>query len=425
MDFISMNLVIEKGLPIYLHGAFGQKASEVIAALKKCNGTLSAVFDQNYLAAYNTDIYMREVDSYASKGLNVESPPNDVTSLPQGIVIIAVRERNQRDVRAHWIKNNYHIVYDAETLLFSSAYETCYKMGIASGDLLYRCKTCIAGARSCPIRQVWCETNGRKSGKVIRHLAIKAGFICNLKCSYCCEFINLFEEKHKRQFDTDGLISDIRKLSDSLEYVGTLSFSGGDVLLNKGLARVLEATLELVNIGDIYMLTNGTYIPPFETLDVIQKNSEHFRIEINGYEINKQALPLITELTKRGIKHRLRDNIGWYDFNNLHFRSRSVIELRQIYNLCAFDNNMGYYHIMTEGKLNQRCGVANGIMYFLDNYHLLTQDYIDIRLLTKEQIPLALTALEDRGYLDACNFCASAPPGERPLGSAKDQLKVD
>ena len=411
MKDYSFKSITANKLPIYLHGAFGIYSDFVLNWLKENGGVLSGVFDRNFLAVHNADRYAGRV----------APPPNDVTTLPRGVVIISVEERNQRECQAQWRKGDWHEVIDVQDIIFYPEYLRCLEN--KNEGSLKKCVNCPAAYRHCPVRSRWHEKQtGQPRDKVIRHIAVKAGFICNLKCKYCCEFIPSFENKHKRLFDADGLISDIKKLSNSLEYIKILSLSGGDVLLNKKLAQVLEAIVEFDNIGDIYLLTNGTYIPPAQTLDAIQQNNAKIRIVINDYERNNKAIALIDELNNRGIRNLLRPNKGWYDLSDLRFRSRSVNELKQIYNTCLFDNSKRHYHIMTEGKINVRCGVANSILYFLDNYDELTQDYIDIRKLSNEQIPVALTALEDRGYLDACNFCATASDELRTLVAAKDQL---
>ena len=193
-------------------------------------------------------------------------------------------------------------------------------------------------------------------------------------------------------------------------------------MLNRGLASVIRETIKLDNIGDIYTLTNGTYIPHEDILNAIEENKDRVRIVINNYKINNRSEILIAELEKRNITHQLRDNDGWYDLNNITFRNRSIYELKELYSNCSFDRNEGHYYITNDGKLNLRCGVANSILYYLDRYDEHTQDYVDIRKLSVNEIPATLTALESRGYLDICNFCEGCSVDKRTIGAADDQM---
>jgi len=420
----SFKAITAGNLPIYLYGAFGNYSIYALDWLKEHGGFLTAVFDQNFQVGYNTDCYSNYIKRYEEMGLRVLPPPNDIGALSRGVVIIAVKERSQRECQARWAKGGWHEVVDIHDIICHSEHSLC--LGSSNSDnILEKCSSCSASYRHCPVRSQWYQrTTGLVRDKVIRHIAVKAGFICNLKCKSCCEFIPFFIDKHRCSFDAAGIISDIEKLSNSLEYIWSLSFSGGDVMLNKDLGLVIEKTVQFENIRDIYCLTNGTYIPPAEVLDAIQNTHGRVRVVINNYEINSRAVPLVEELNRRSITNLLRDNAGWYDLNDHTFKNRSVEALKKTFNTCAFDAGAQarYYHIMVNGKVNERCGVANSILYYLDKWNELTSDYVDIRALSEDRIPAALTALEDRGYLDICNFCTSASADMRVLGAATDQL---
>jgi len=409
--------------PIYLYGAFSGLSIFVLDWLEKHNGKLTAVFDQNFSFGYNTDKYSDYMKRYEKLQLRVSPPPNDILKLPSGVVIIAVGERNQRECQAKWSIDKKHNVIDVFDIINYPIYLNCLE-NKESPDLLSKCASCSPAGRHCPVRSEWYEKQtGNKREKVINHIAIKAGFICNLKCAYCCEFIPRFPDKFKRPFNSDALMEDIWKLSESLEYIRCLSFSGGDVMLNRGLGNIIEKTAKIGNIGDIYCLTNGTYTPHSDVLDAIQNTNGKARIIINNYERNNKAVPLINELNRRKIHNVLRDNAGWYDLNELSFKNRSINELKKLYAKCTFDNNGSkYYHIMTDGKINMRCGVANGILYCLDKYDECNQDFIDIRNLSLGEIPDALTTLENKNYLDICNYCSSGSIENRTLVAAGEQL---
>lgn len=258
--------------------------------------------------------------------------------------------------------------------------------------------------------------------KVMSHLAMKVGYICNLKCNYCCEYLPRYTSKHKKTFDLQGCLSDLEKLADSLEYINILSFSGGDAMLNRGLSVLIDKAAEKTNIGDIYILTNGTYLPHKDILDALEKHRDRIRIVINNYSINHEAEKIIPELKRRGISCNLRDNAGWYDLTDTSFRNYSIYQLKDLYENCSFDSASDFYHIMIGGKVNMRCGVANSLLYYLDKYKDYTEDYIDIRNLSMEEIPDALTSLEDRGYLDICNYCVGCKSADRVIEAAAEQL---
>ena len=419
---LSIKNIVKADKPLYVLGAMSRTSKRLLGILKEHSVRIESVWDENWLEIMHTEKYAALREAYRARGCTVEPIPVDVSTVPPGVIFVACEERFQRKWLSY-CNRSVHEVYDAQDIILWPVHFKCASQNAGNPDLLTCCRKCRASYRSCPVREGRFQAQSQeKKDKVIRHIAIKSGFICNLRCEYCCEFIPRFNKEHKKPFDADGTISDIRKLSSSLEYIDLMSFSGGDVMLNRGLAEVIRQTVKLDNIGDIYILTNGTYVPHEDILSVIEENRDHVRIVINNYAVNNEAEILIAELDKRHLNYRLRDNSGWYELNDLAFRNRSVNELKDLYNRCSFDKNEGYYYIMIEGKLNLRCGVANGILYYLEKHDEHKQDHIDVRKLSVSEIPAALTALEDRGYLDACNFCAGCSLETRTIGAAADQL---
>jgi hypothetical protein len=413
--------IVSQDKPIYIYGAFTTNSLKVLSYLVKHGHNPENILDENFQFGNETNKYEEFTNIYKEQGIRIIPHPTDIMSIKQGIVIIAEAEKRQRKWIRYFSRNNYHIVYDAFDIVFYPEYERCINDSV--NYPLLRCKTCHASFRNCPVRENWYASKGiDRPSKTIRHIAIKPGFICNLKCKYCCEFLPKFEGIHKRVFDPEALIKDIKKLSDSVEYIKTISLSGGDVMLNSSLAQVINEVLSIDNIGEFYTLTNGTYIPHQDILNAFQENAQKIRVVINDYSINGGAIELRKELNRRGIKNLLRPNEGWYDLNDLTFKSRSVQQLKVLYEQCDFDCNSGYYYVMTEGRLNTRCGVANAIMYYLQNYNVLSNDWIDVRSISKQEIANELTALEDREYLDTCNYCRGCTVETRNLEPAKNQM---
>ena len=420
-DLINLDSILESKKPIYMLGCRSKTAMSLMDMISKAGRKIEKIFDYRWQEINNGTLYGSLRKYYDDCGLTIRAVPNDFDKLKQGIIIVAMEEKYQRK----WLKDasgSHHIIIDGYDLVFYKEYEKCISKGGPHSKDLSLCRGCQASFRSCPVRRDYYEKKlGITRDKVLRHIADKLGYICNLKCEYCCEFLPQFTAWHKKKFDWERGVEDIKKLSDSLEYINCLSFSGGDVMLNRDLCYVLDETAKLPNIGDIYILTNGTYIPHKDILDSLERNKEHIHIVINNYERNDEARGIVEELEARSINCRVRPNEGWYDLNQIHFRNRAVNELKDIYEHCSFDYNDNYYYIIFDGKMNLRCGVANGLLYYLNKYEENTEDYIDIRSYSIEKLPHEITLLEDRGYLDICNYCESCTTEDRNLKPAEAQ----
>lgn len=392
--------IIEKYNDIYLLGAVSKESKKLREIFEEKNIMFKDIFE-------------------AGDRIHVENSVNDVLvpgDLLDGILILAPEQRYME----YWLercKNELTIPYvEGFELIHQNEYEECAAMG--NVGMLQRCKSCSISYHSCPNRRKLC---GKE--KTIAHIAFKAGFICNLKCKYCCEFLPYFNASHRIPFDVEQYKADLCKIAEGCEYIDMLSFSGGDVMLNPKLYELINLATSLENVGDIYILTNGTYVPNSDLLDCLECNKENIHIVINGYEINGAAEKLIAELNNRGVKCRLRPNDGWYDFTNLGERRCNEDELRKLYRGCAFDMNDTLYHIYVDGKITMRCGVANGILHYLNLYEKCKGSYVDIRPICADMLATKLTEIEKKPYVEMCDYCRGCQVENRDLKPAGDQLE--
>lgn len=307
---------------------------------------------------------------------------------------------------------------DGYEVIYSDLYFQCQSQG--KENLLERCKSCKASYHSCPVRR---EYYDNKKTKVLRHVAFKAGFVCNLRCKYCCEYLPYFDKSHIVPFDAQKYITDLKKLSDCSEYIKILSFSGGDVMLNEDLAQIIDHAASLPNVGDMYILTNGTYVPGKRVLDALERNREQIHIIINDYELNGAAKELTAELQKRSVRCNRRPNSGWYDLTDISFRNRSVAELKELYEHCTFDWNDNSYYIYCNGVINMRCGVANGILHYADLYEACKESYVNIRDFAPEELAEQINRIEEKGYVEMCNYCSGCDLEKRNIKAADTQIK--
>lgn len=399
----TLDSLILKYNKIYLFGTRSKTSRELQKMISERGRKFTEVWDENpeTLGSVN----------------NLMKMPKDLSKITDGIVILAMEPRYLTKWIEECEKNLGTDYVDGFELVYWDLYQECQQKGM--DNLLKRCKTCRASYHSCPIRR---EYYHNERTKTLRQLAFKAGFICNLKCEYCCEFLPYFKKNNVIDFDVNAYKEDLKKISESCEYIHTLSFSGGDVMLNPELSQLLDYVVTLENIGDIYILTNGTYMPKDIVLDALQRNRESVHIVINDYEINKKAGKLIDELENRGVPCRLRTNDGWYDFTDLSFRDRSEEELKNLYRNCAFDCTDTSYYIYCNGIISMRCGVANGILHYLDLYDQLKEEYADVRHTPVNKLAGELDRIEKKGFVKMCNYCKGCRNEERVLQPAEIQL---
>lgn len=388
---------------VYLLGAKSRTSIALQKEINKLNASFSEIWSEDALSE-------QEIKQYIVSKVRANS---------MAIVILALEMR----YLVKWIAicDELNVLYlDGYELLYYEVYKKC--QALDENKIFERCKTCEASYHSCPVRRKYYD--GMKK-KVLKHVAFKPGFICNLKCKYCCEFLPYFEKKHRLDFDAEQYMKDLEKLSESVEYIKVLSFSGGDVMLNPGLDKLIDKAVSLPNVGDVYILTNGTYVPANNILDALERNNDKIHIIINDYEINDEAKNIVAELEKRGVRCRRRPNDGWYDLTELRDRNRSVEELKELYKSCSFDWRDNSYYIYVNGVITMRCGVANGILHYLDLYDKCTNSYVDIRRSEIEEIPRLIDKMELMGYVEMCNYCSGCSIEVRSLKPAGIQIGLE
>lgn len=213
----------------------------------------------------------------------------------------------------------------------------------------------------------------------LNHFYIKLTQHCNLNCKCCDEFSPLAEEEY---IDEKILKNDFKRLAELTNSdVDIIILSGGETLLYKNIASVVEILKKYFPNTKIELFTNGT---------LLQNASEDFWKMCNH---NKIAL-LVTvypidvdydKIFKTAIKHRVvcltQDNIDdsevkttWHLPMDLEGKQNPVSSFLN----CMHANHCFY---LNKGKLFP-CSIAGNVRhfnkYFNKNLEVSPGDYIDI-----------------------------------------------
>jgi hypothetical protein len=415
----SMKTIATYNLPIYIF--CGSAEENILRLLRYCDAHLlkcAAIFTVN--TTCNSEKYTDVLSICARMGICVLSPPIDARDLPKGVLICAADLCERQRWLDAFSKDTAHIVVDVYDLFCYPSYAKCLKYFAKSEHLLTRCRTCDASYRNCPIRERYYENKGEARQKAITRLLVRCGFICNYKCEGCSQFLPYFTDRHKAYFDGGEVINDVGKMAATLQYIDDLWLEGGEAMLWKPFPDLIGEVVKFNNVGEIYVLTNGSYIPSRKVLDVLEENRERIHVEVNAYVANSDLPKLFEAFDRRRIRFALRNEISaWYDFSDTSFRARSADELRNIKNVCALFKRDYDLWILTDGKLSALCCEAGYLTHYLNLYGQCDNDYIDIRETYEGNIPEAMVRLYGKGYLDACNYCAGAFIGNQRIQVAR------
>ena len=150
-----------------------------------------------------------------------------------------------------------------------------------------------------PAGMVW--TNGKP---YLSQVEIHIMDSCNLNCSGCTHFSNLFDKD--QAYDFNLFCADLRMLSKRVLF-SILYLLGGEPFLNPNLADYLYAARAILPDCDIILVTNGLLIPqqPDEVMEALRKTG--IFVEISLYPPTAAIVDKIEErLEGTGVEFCIR-----------------------------------------------------------------------------------------------------------------------
>lgn len=237
---------------------------------------------------------------------------------------------------------------------------------------------------------------------------------CTLKCKLCLAFMPYYENP------VDMTLSDVEKTLksyfDIVDYVGIFSVTGGEPLMHKDIAKIMEMVFSYRNqIEDtIDMVTNGTIPIGEDLLQVLQDNKDKARIIVSNYgkDLSKNIDKVIKALEEWGINYRVQNYAGddnwlfdgWVDFSDHSLKHDTPEKLRQQALRCIF--RRGHYYVINDGELHpcsrsywrMRTGVIpKNKEQYIDLLHANEEE--------TEELKERLKSIENLEALNSCAYC--------------------
>lgn len=228
---------------------------------------------------------------------------------------------------------------------------------------------------------------------------------CTLQCKNC----NMFMPYYKQHKDSDVAMfkQDMDQLFRVVDKVFSIGILGGEPLLNKDLADMIEYLHENYRnrIGEISVITNGTLLPDDKLLNVWKKCN--VRIHISDYTKTvpyEKRLQEFEQLMKANhVEYRINSSLVWCDFgfpeNSFHFKDvrTHMMECFPVFRGLN-ESKMYFCHVAWSAE---KCGL----------YQLKESDYCNIAEIDekkdeqrKEFLNMSLGGKQD-WFLSFCKVC--------------------
>lgn len=221
---------------------------------------------------------------------------------------------------------------------------------------------------------------------------------CSLKCADCSHLMQYYQ--HPQDIDLWKYKISFDLLLENVDYIAELRILGGEPFMNNNMHQLIEWYHDSNKIQSILVYTNGTIIPNETILKVLQKDK--VKVHISDYIINEskvQKLALIFD--KYHIKYFIRKYDAWQDAGGVECRNYSLDQKKAIFSAC-FERN-GYTFL--KGQLHRCPRVAHAMnLRAMPN---VKEDYVDFINWngTKEELKQQLRNLQERFWLEGCNYC--------------------
>ena len=235
---------------------------------------------------------------------------------------------------------------------------------------------------------------------------------CTLKCKLCVADIAKYETPP--HFSKEFLFEAMKKSFSIIDYVERFQLSGGEPLIHKDFAEILENALNYSSqFGFLGIFSNGTIVPDKETIEVINKFGDKSKVKffISHYGEHSKKVPEIENiLSQNNINYEVKiyhgENQhfdGWVDYGNYEKQNYNEEELVSLFNDCAA-NRIGGIWSCRYGEIHRCTRSASGTD--LGAIPKIKGDYIDLfaDISDNEQKEM-LRLLINKPYITACSYC--------------------
>ncbi len=169
---------------------------------------------------------------------------------------------------------------------------------------------------------------------------------CNLKCKNCAFYSPYLKNEIYHTYDQ--FVEMTNKALTIVDQVQIFGLCGGEVLLHKELAKMIEFLLKQPKIRNISIVSNGTIIPNEDILKQM-RGAKRCYLQISGENHHRSKLNEIKELcNKNDVAYVVYNDREWRDFSDLSNRNFSEEQLEKGFKRCDYAcfelfNNKIYY----------------------------------------------------------------------------------
>lgn len=214
----------------------------------------------------------------------------------------------------------------------------------------------------------------------------------------------------------------VDNLLKSVDHINNFCILGGEPLLHKDCAQIIEYLTTQSKITNVRVITNATISPNQEIINAMKH--EKVYIEISDYgDLSRKKEEMLAIFKANNIKNSLRLAVegGWNDIGQPVANNRDVSENLKIFSECS----VRHCQLILDGKIFICPRSAHGINLGL--HKNVKEEYVDLNKGTPWLRKKQIKKLYELQVVPSCDYCngSSGPPIKAAIQlSAQDILTL-
>ena len=234
----------------------------------------------------------------------------------------------------------------------------------------------------------------------MRSLDVMLTTKCSLKCRNCSNLMQYYVDPKNTSYEK--ILSALKILDENVDYISEYRVIGGEPLMNKDWANIVNKISEYNAEATIYIYTNATIAPKDDQLESFKGKKVNFIITDYG-DLSRNINTMTEKLKKYNIPFSREAAGEWVDCSNIVHHKRPVALLEEVFKQCC----VKYIYTLLHGKIYRCPFIANAanLNAIPDN----PANYVNL-LSAKNDIKKQIHRLvKVAKFFPACDFCDGRP----------------
>ena len=223
---------------------------------------------------------------------------------------------------------------------------------------------------------------------------------CSLKCESCSNLMQYYVDP--KNTDHENILDSINIINENVDVISEFRIIGGEPLMNKGWAHIVNGINEKNPERQIFIYTNGTIAPKDEQLETFHGKNVNFIITDYG-KLSRNINKLTEKLTKHGVNYVSTPAVHWVDCSTIRHHKRTASELKEVFKQCC----VKYVYTLLDGRLYRCPFIANAAN--LNAIPNNSANYVDLFSKTHNVKQQIRKLVKMDKFFPACDFCEGRP----------------